>query len=119
MIPYYNKLVHKKGNKIVKEEQFFDQLWEGGERCDVGQKTWDYIRQVAVSFGDNLKNIKSEGQKSIALYKKVKKDIPTIVGYNLSGFDLHFLMQKYLQDELCQKRFKLSMIYKGSSLIFL
>jgi hypothetical protein len=54
----------------------------------------------------------------IGALKKAKKAIPTIVGYNLSGFDLHFLMQKYLDDELCAQRFRLNMIYKGTSLIF-
>jgi hypothetical protein len=29
---------------------------------------------------------------SVRAYKAMKKQIPTIVGYNLSGFDLHFLM---------------------------
>jgi hypothetical protein len=36
MVPYYNKLLHKKGENVVSEQMFFDQLWEGGERCDVG-----------------------------------------------------------------------------------
>ena len=55
---------------------------------------------------------------SVRAYKAMKKQIPTIVGYNLSGFDLHFLMQQYLKSETCQHRFKLNMIYKATSLIF-
>jgi hypothetical protein len=106
-----------KGDKEVCKLSYFDQLWDGGVRSDVGKDTWDYIRNVAVQYGDNLAKLKDD-KSMIACLKKEKKNIPTIIGYNLSGFDLHFLMQKYLQDDVCAKRFKLNMIYKGTSLIF-
>ena len=56
--------------------------------------------------------------KKIGIVRKERKLVPTIVGYNLSGFDLHFLMQRYLEDAVCSRRFKLSTIYKGTALIF-
>jgi hypothetical protein len=54
----------------------------------------------------------------IALVKKLKKSVPTLIGYNISGFDMHFIMQNILRDPIASQRFKLNMIYKGSSLIF-
>lgn len=54
----------------------------------------------------------------IGVVRKVRKEVPTIIGFNLSGFDLHFLMQKFLGDETASARFKLNIIYKGSQLIF-
>ena len=72
---------------------------------------------MACKYGDNIARLKEDKSK-IALVKKLRKEIPTIIGFNLSGFDLHFLMQKYLGDAVCSARFKLNMIYKGTSLIF-
>lgn len=34
--PYYNHLLHLRGQTQVCKQSFFDQLWEGGERVDVG-----------------------------------------------------------------------------------
>ena len=83
----------------------------------MAQGTWDYVREVAVQYGNELARLKQDKGK-IALVKKIKKEIPTVVGFNLSGFDLHFLVQKYLNDPVASARFKTNLIYKGTSLIF-
>lgn len=115
--PYYNKILHQCSGKTVHEQSYFDQLWSGGQRCDVGQATWDYIRNVAIAYADNLVELKKHKEK-LGIVRGQRKLCPTIVGYNLSGFDLHFLMQKYLGDSIASCRFKLNTIYKGTSLIF-
>lgn len=33
--PYYNRIKHCHGDKEIKSFKLFDQLWDGGERCDV------------------------------------------------------------------------------------
>ena len=72
---------------------------------------------MAVQYGNEIARLKQD-KGMIALVKKLKKEIPTIVGFNLSGFDLHFLVQKYLNDPVASARFKTNLIYKGTSLIF-
>lgn len=42
-IPYYNHLQHMVGDNVVTKTSYFDQLWEGGVRCNVGELTWQYI----------------------------------------------------------------------------
>ena len=89
--PYYNHLLHLHGEKEIAKLSFFDQRWEGGERCNVAKATWEYVQKVALAYGDNMANCKGDKTK-IALVKKLKNEIPTLIGFNLSGFDLHFLM---------------------------
>lgn len=48
------------------------------------------------------------------MYKAEKKKIPTIIAYNGSGFDFHFILKKFLNDKLCSRRFEISNIFKGS-----
>ena len=89
---YYNHLLHIHGDKTVAKLSFFDQLWQDGVRCDVSKATWEYIRDIAINYGDDMSKLKGIKDK-IAVYKNLKKQIPTIIGYNLSGFDLHFIVQ--------------------------
>lgn len=50
-------------------------------------------------------------------YNKYKDSVPTIIAYNGSGFDLHFLVSQLLNDQSLKKRFHISTIYKGSQLV--
>ena len=59
-----------------------------------------------------------QDKEKIAVFKSEKKRIPTLIGYNLAGFDLHFILQKYLCDDEAARRFQINSIYKGTSIIF-
>jgi hypothetical protein len=59
------------GDNVVTKTSYFDQLWEGGERCNVGELTWQYIEKVACEYGDDMSAVKGDKGK-IALYKKLK-----------------------------------------------
>jgi hypothetical protein len=50
-------------------------------------------------------------------YSKYKDSVPTIIAYNGSGFDLHFLVTQLLNDHSLKARFHISTIYKGSQLV--
>ena len=71
-----------------------------------------------MAYGNDFANVKKKKRSMTAMMRKLRDEVPTLVGYNLAGFDLHFILQKYLEDEVSAERFKLQTIYKGSSLIF-
>lgn len=50
---------------------------------------------------------------------KSSAECPTVCAYNGSGFDFNFILRRFLNDRLCEKKFKILSIYKGSNLIFL
>ena len=73
-----------------------------------------------ISHGDNLKYLKDMGTDSnIKIYKSEKKKIPTLVAYNGSGFDFHFILKKFLNDKTCSRRFEINNVFKGSRIVCL
>ena len=72
--------------------------------------------------GNNLYSLKESSKNgdanAVKIFKSEKGMIPTVIAYNGSGFDLHFILKRFLNDKGCSKRFEIKNIFKGSSLIF-
>lgn len=105
--PYYNHIMHQIDGCVEAEMSLFDERWEGGSRCDVAKKTWEYIRDVAIEQANAIADLKKRGDSCAGLVKQLTSHTPTVIGYNLSGFDLHFIVQQYLADPIAADRFRL------------
>ena len=90
-------------------KSFFDKRWTQDERCDVEGETWNYIKNVMVTYADKLvsfyKSIKNGEDKLIGGYKSLKKSTPTIAAYHGSGYDFHFLVKRFLSDKDLSNRY--------------
>lgn len=69
-------------------------------------------------YGNNICKLKkNEFDDSKIILKSERNSIPTLIAYNGSGFDFHFILKRFLNDKTCSKRFEIKNIYKGSCLI--